>query len=44
MNRYFIAKEYETFLKEYEEKLKAAQVKLEAELEKAPQGSLKIIC
>ena len=44
MNKYLIAKEFENFLNGYLEKLKEALGKFEAEVEKAPRGSLKIVC
>ncbi len=44
MNKYLIAKEFENFLNGYLEKLKEALGMFEAEVEKAPRGSLKIVC
>lgn len=44
MNSILLANEVENFLEDYRQKLKQAQSKLEAELEKAPQGALKIVC
>ena len=44
MNSILLANEVENFLENYRQRLKEAQSKLEVELEKAPQGSLKIVC
>ena len=44
MNKYLIAIEFENFLNGYLEKLKEALGMFEAEVEKAPRGSLKIVC
>lgn len=44
MNGVLLVNELENFLETYSQKLRQAQAELECKLEKAPQGSLKIVC